>query len=246
MAIVKSINENVMFLTITNPEKLNSLEPEDWKDMTTYLQDYEMGDERFLVIRGEGDNFSTGAQLSTDTVSLMSDVTEMAKTLWSLNKPVIAVVDGLIVGAATNLALMCDFIICSHETKFIEIFSKRGLIIDFGGGWLLPKLVGFQNTNRLALLAESINSEKLVDLGLVYKSVPRSELDSELGTLIEELNSVSYNSICQIKKLIRVGMETSMTEFLDLEHDLQLETFEHPDGIEGAMSFLEKRKPDFK
>ena len=246
MAIVKSINENVMFLTITNPEKLNSLEPEDWKDMTTYLQDYEMGDERFLVIRGEGDNFSTGAQLSTDTVSLMSDVTEMAKTLWSLNKPVIAVVDGLIVGAATNLALMCDFIICSHETKFIEIFSKRGLIIDFGGGWLLPKLVGFQNTNRLALLAESINSEKLVDLGLVYKSVPRSELDSELGTLIGELDSVSYNSICQIKKLIRAGMETSMNEFLDLEHDLQLKTFEHPDGIEGAMSFLEKRKPDFK
>ncbi len=246
MAIVKSINENVMYLTITNPEKLNSLEPEDWKEMTKYLKEYEIGDERFLVIRGDGDNFSTGAQLSTDTVSLMSDVTEMAKALWDLNKPVIAVVDGLIVGAATNLALMCDFIICSNETKFIEIFSKRGLIIDFGGGWLLPKLVGFQNANRLALLAESINSEKLLDLGLVYKSVERSELDSELSTLIENLNSVSYNSICKIKKLIRAGMEIPMNEFLDLEHDLQLEAFEHPDGIEGAMSFLEKRKPDFK
>jgi len=246
MAIVKSINENVMYLTITNPEKLNSLEPEDWKEMTKYLKEYEIGDERFLVIRGDGDNFSTGAQLSTDTVSLMSDVTEMAKALWDLNKPVIAIVDGLIVGAATNLALMCDFIICSNETKFIEIFSKRGLIIDFGGGWLLPKLVGFQNANRLALLAESINSEKLLDLGLVYKSVERSELDSELSTLIENLNSVSYNSICKIKKLIRAGMEIPMNEFLDLEHDLQLEAFEHPDGIEGAISFLEKRKPDFK
>ena len=133
MAIVKSINKNVMYLTITNPEKLNSLEPEDWKEMTSYLKEYELGNERFLVIRGDGDNFSTGAQLSTDTVSLMSDVTSMAKSLWALSKPVIAVVDGLIVGAATNLALMCDFIICSNETKFIEIFSKRGLIIDFGG-----------------------------------------------------------------------------------------------------------------
>ena len=246
MAIVKSINKNVMYLTITNPEKLNSLEPEDWKEMTSYLKEYELGNERFLVIRGDGDNFSTGAQLSTDTVSLMSDVTSMAKSLWALSKPVIAVVDGLIVGAATNLALMCDFIICSNETKFIEIFSKRGLIIDFGGGWLLPKLIGFQNTNRLALLAESISSEKLLELGLVYKSVDRSELDSALNLLIEDLSSVSYNSICQIKKLIRAGMETSMNDFLDLEHDLQLETFEHPDGIEGAMSFLEKRKPDFK
>jgi 2-(1,2-epoxy-1,2-dihydrophenyl)acetyl-CoA isomerase len=141
---------------------------------------------------------------------------------------------------------MCDFIICSNETKFIEIFSKRGLIIDFGGGWILPKLVGFQNTNRLALLAESVNSEKLLELGLVYKSVDRTELDSAVKTLIEDLNSVSYNSICQIKKLIRIGMEIPMNDFLDLEHDLQLETFEHPDGLEGAMSFLEKRKPDFK
>ena len=246
MAIVKSIKENVMHLTITNPEKLNSLEPEDWKQMTSYLKEYELGDERFLVIRGDGDNFSTGAQLSTDTVSLMSDVTNMAKALWALSKPVIAVVDGLIVGAATNMALMCDFIICSNETKFIEIFSKRGLIIDFGGGWILPKLVGFQNTNRLALLAESVNSEKLLELGLVYKSVDRTELDSAVKTLIEDLNSVSYNSICQIKKLIRTGMEIPMNDFLDLEHDLQLETFEHPDGLEGAMSFLEKRKPDFK
>ena len=246
MAIVKSIKKNVVYLTITNPEKLNSLEPEDWGVMTSHLKDYESGNERFLVIRGDGDNFSTGAQLSTDTVSLMSDVTNMAKTLWSLTKPVIALVDGLIVGAATNLALMCDFIICSNETKFIEIFAKRGLVIDFGGGWLLPRLVGLNNTNRLALLAGSIDSKQLVELGLVYKSVEKSDIDVELNNLIKDLNAVSYNSICQMKKMIRAGLEMSMNDYLDLENNVQLKTFEHPDGIEGAMSFLEKRKPDFK
>ena len=246
MAIVKSIKENVVYLTITNPEKLNSLEPEDWGVMTSQLKEYESGNERFLVIRGDGDNFSTGAQLSTDTVSLMSDVTNMAKTLWSLSKPVIALVDGLIVGAATNLALMCDFIICSNETKFIEIFAKRGLVIDFGGGWLLPRLVGLKNTNRLALLADSIDSKQLVELGLVYKSVEKSDVDVELNNLIKELNAVSYNSICQMKKMIRAGLEMSMDDYLDLENNVQLKAFEHPDGIEGAMSFLQKRKPDFK
>ena len=245
-AIVKSIVEKVMYLTMDNKEKLNSLEPADWNIMTSYLKEYEIGEEKFLVIRGSGDNFSTGAQLSQDTVSLMTDLTVLAKTLWNLNKPVIAVVDGLMVGAAANLALMCDFIICSEETKFIEIFAKRGLVIDFGGGWLLPKLVGFQNTNKLALLSETINSKELLDLGLVYKSVKRTDLNNELETLLNGLSFVSYNSICEMKKMIRKGMEMTMNEYLDLEQDVQLKTFEHPDAIEGAMSFLEKRKPDFK
>lgn len=246
MAIVKSIVEKVMYITIDNKEKLNSLEPADWNIMTSYLKEYEIGEERFLVIRGSGDNFSTGAQLSQDTVALVEDLSVLAKTLWHLSKPVIAVVDGLIVGAAANLALMCDFIICSDETKFIEIFSKRGLVIDFGGGWLLPKLVGFQNANKLSLLSETIHSQELLDLGLVYKSVKRTELNNELETLLNSLSSVSYNSICEMKKMIRNGMEMTMNEYLDLEHGVQLKTFEHPDAIEGTMSFLEKRKPDFK
>ena len=246
MAIVKSTEENVLYLTFSNPEKLNSLEPEDWKTMTEYLLKFESGKERFLVIRGEGQNYSTGAQLSQDTVSLMSDVTTMAKTLWNITKPVISVVDGLIVGASANLALMSDFIICSKEAKFIEIFAKRGLVIDFGGGWLLPRLIGFQNANKLALLADSINSKELIDLGLVYKCVDRGNLDSELDILLGSLQEVSYNSICEIKAMMRKSLQMDMDNYLDLEHDIQLRTFEHPDGIEGAMSFLEKRKPDFK
>ena len=120
------------------------------------------------------------------------------------------------------------------------------MVIDFGGGWLLPKLVGFQNANKLSLLSETIHSQELLDLGLVYKSVKRTELNNELETLLNSLSSVSYNSICEMKKMIRNGMEMTMNEYLDLEHGVQLKTFEHPDAIEGTMSFLEKRKPDFK
>ena len=246
MAIVKSIDKKVIYLTLQNPDKLNALEPEDWNLMSSYLNEYELGEERFLVIRGSGNNFSTGAQLSIDTVDSMTDLSTLAKNLWNLNKPVIAVVDGVIAGAAANLALMCDFIICSEDTKFVEIFAKRGLVIDFGGGWLLPKLVGFQNTNKLALLAETINSKELLDLGLVYKSVKRTDLNDELETLLNRLNSVSYNVICEMKMMIRNGMEMTMNDYLDLERDVQLKTFEHSDSIEGAMSFIEKREPDFK
>jgi len=246
MAIVKSSENKVLTLTFSNPEKLNSLEPEDWSFVTSALDEFEEGEDRFLVIKGEGNNFSTGAQLSDDTVSLMADVTHMAKKLWNLSKPSIAVVDGLIVGAATNIALMCDFIVCSNETKFIEIFSKRGLVIDFGGGWLLPRIVGLHNTNKLALLAETLSSQDLFDLGLVYKCVERKSLDKETKQLLEDLNSVSYNSICEMKKMIKKSFDMKMNDYLDLEHDTQMNTFNHPDGIEGAMSFLEKRKPDFK
>ena len=141
---------------------------------------------------------------------------------------------------------MCDFIVCSNETKFIEIFSKRGLVIDFGGGWLLPRIVGLHNTNKLALLAETLSSQDLFDLGLVYKCVERKSLDKETKQLLEDLNSVSYNSICEMKKMIKKSFDMKMNDYLDLEHDTQMNTFNHPDGIEGAMSFLEKRKPDFK
>ena len=85
----------------------------------------------------------------------------------------------------------------------------------------------------------------MFNLGLVYKCVDKNDLDSELELLLNDLQKVSFNSICQMKTMMKKGLEMGMDDYLDLEHDIQLKTFEHPDGIEGAMSFLEKRKPDF-
>jgi enoyl-CoA hydratase/carnithine racemase len=111
-----------------------------------------------VVLTGAGGDFCAGADLSTGLagehpLDRMRRINEVAMLLHELSVPSVALVDGAAVGAGWNLALGCDLVVATPQARFSQIFAKRGLSLDFGGAWLLPKLVGLQQAKRLALLA---------------------------------------------------------------------------------------------
>ena len=120
----------------------------------------------------------------------MEDVNLAAKALWNCKKPVIAVIDGVCAGAGANMILLSDFIIATPSTRFIEVFARRGLVVDFGGSWTLPRIIGLQKAKELMMTTKEINGEILNELGILYKLTEKDNLSHESENLINKSTMV--------------------------------------------------------
>ena len=157
--------DGVRTLTLNRPRRKNAINPELWIALRDALnaagRDRSV---RAMVITGSGGSFCSGADISvSDDVhpkNKLQRLTDVALALHELPIPTVAKVAGVAVGAGWNLALGCDLVVATPESTFCQIFSKRGLSIDLGGSWLLPKLVGLQQAKRLTLLAEPSTPQK--------------------------------------------------------------------------------------
>ena len=224
----------------------SSISADDWKELKEKIKEFEKSETKYLVLNRVNDNFSSGAQLAENLNASMEDVSEASKILWECKKPVIAVVDGVCAGAASNMILLSDFIIATPETRFIEVFARRGLVVDFSGSWILPRIIGVQKAKELMMTASEINGSILNDYGVLYKLVEKSDLDSELDNLVGLLDKQSFISICMIKDQIRKGLNTNFDESLSNETNNQNSRFVHSDVMEGMSAFIEKRQPEYK
>ena len=169
--------DGVRTLTLNRPHRKNAINPELWIALRDALN--AAGRDRgvrALVITGAGGSFCSGADISVPEdihpKYKLQRLTDVALALHELPIPTVAKVTGVAVGAGWNLALGCDLVVATPESTFSQIFSKRGLSIDLGGSWLLPKLVGLQQAKRLTLLAETIDAAEAHALNLVTWVVP--------------------------------------------------------------------------
>ena len=144
------------------------------------------------------------------------------------------------------MMLLSDFIIATPETRFIEVFVRRGLVVDFGGSWVLPRIIGIQKAKSLMMTSNEISGTELNNLGVLHKLCSLEEMDKEFESLIESLNKQSFISICMIKQQIREGLDKTFSESLDLETENQNKRFLHSDAAEGMSAFLDKRPPVYK
>jgi 2-(1,2-epoxy-1,2-dihydrophenyl)acetyl-CoA isomerase len=157
----------------------------------------------------------------------------------------VARVDGVAVGAGWNLALGCDLVVATPESRFSQIFARRGLSVDCGGTWLLPRLVGLQQAKRLALLAEIIGAEEAHALGLVTWVVPAAEIDAFVAGLAARLVAGPPVALAQSKALLNENTDRTMREALAAEARAQAVNFAGADVPEGYAAFAEKRAPNF-
>lgn len=246
--------DSVRTITIARPEQRNSIPPDGWPDLADAFEDFEASAARVLVLRGKGGDFSAGADLGdemevrgvVESKRRMKLVGKAALTLHRLSKPTIAVVDGVAVGAGMNMALGCDVVIASTRARFSEIFVQRGLTLDFGGSWLLPRVVGMQAAKDLALSGRIVDAAEAFRLGLCLDVVEPEVLEDRVAEQVNRFLSGAPVGQMFAKQGLNHAWDVSFPDALDWEGQSQAICFTTSDVVEGVLSFKQKRPPDFQ
>lgn len=211
-------------------------------------------DVRCIVLTGSGKAFCAGGDLGhlselDDPIAFRKfivDVGRLALTIMNMEKPVIAMVNGVAAGAGFNLALACDIVICAQSARFIQSFSKVGLIPDCGGLFLLPRIIGLHKAKELMFTADLIDAVTASSLGFVNHVVEDAKLKEEVYNLAHKLAQSAPIALAFTKKIINRSFDLDVETILEREADLQTVCMETQDYKEGVAAFKEKRQPIFK
>lgn len=237
-------------ITLSRPEVMNAMS----RDMIFGLREaiQEIGSDgqiRVLVLKGAGDHFCSGADLtlfaantrSDEWIIAMKEVGHIIKNLRSIPQPVISAVKGVAVGGGVNLALAADFVVAAENARLCEIFINIGAIMDYGGNYFLPRLVGLARARELAMLGEEIDGKTAADMGLIFRAVPESELNREVEDLAGKLAQKPPLAMRLIKEGLEKSVERSLEEVLDWEAAHQSIALQTPEHKEIVKLFLEAK-----
>lgn len=248
----------VAWVVLDRPERLNAFDGALGAEIAPALREAAVDEEvRVLVLTGAGRAFCAGADVNylRELVerrdeeafgALVDTGREILQEIRGIPKPVIAAVNGPAAGGGANLALACDLRIASKDAAIGQVFIRIGLHPDYGGTFLLPRLVGTARALELMWSGRMVHAEEALALGLFDRVVPGADLEAEVTRLAEELASAAPLAVGQIKASVYAGAAATLPEALGLELRNQLALFLEPDTAEGLQAFLEKRPPVYR
>ena len=244
----------VRWITINRPERHNALDRQTIVTLRDMVVESGKDDEtRVVVLTGAGNAFSSGADLRAARESPApegEDLLEVGfnaaiRAVWNLPKPVIAAVGGAAAGFGCSLALATDVRLASTAARFSLIFVKRGLTVDGGASYFLPRLAGLRGM-EMALTGEIIAAEEALRLGLVNRVIPATEFRSQVADYAERLARNAPLALAAIKESMHHALGSSLDAVLTHEMDVQRRLSRTEDVKEGIAAFLEKREPVYK
>jgi 2-(1,2-epoxy-1,2-dihydrophenyl)acetyl-CoA isomerase len=210
-----------------------------------------------VVITGSGGSFCSGADLRASRSTGERRTGDVARTIASgaqrliaavmdCEKPVIAAVDGVAAGIGAHLALACDLVIATENSRFIEVFVRRGLVPDGGGAYLLVRLVGPHKAKELAFFGGDVHAKDALEMGLINCVVPAGQLEMTVNGWAAKLASGPTRTIALTKKLINDAHDIDRATAFLQEAWAQEQNMSTDDAREGVRSFVERREPEFK
>jgi 2-(1,2-epoxy-1,2-dihydrophenyl)acetyl-CoA isomerase len=245
--------DGVVTVTFDRPQKKNAVNDVMWRELAEVAASLVGSSEaRCVVLTGAGGDFCSGADLSAAPASSEHQLTAMRRinaviqAFHELPQPTIAKVDGVAAGVGMNIALGCDLVVASDRSRFSEIFARRGLSLDGGGSWLLPRLVGLHRAKELALFADIISAEEALRLGVINRVVPVDELDKVVGEWAARLAAGPPIALAMTKRMLNRSFEQSFEQALDDEARSQTINFGTRDTVEAISAFVQKRPPSFE
>lgn len=248
----------VLTLTLNRPDCLNAFnDPMSFELQDALKQADKDAKVRCIILTGAGRGFSAGQDLQSRSISSQNGGTPhlgesirkryspIINKLRSMEKPVIAMVNGVAAGAGASIALACDMRIASEKATFLQAFIKVGLIPDSGACWLLPRLVGMGKALEWAMTGEKIDAQTALSAGLVNRVVPEDRLLEETQTLARQLAAGPTRALGLIKRAMNRALNTDLETYLEYEADLQEIAGRTQDFKEGVSAFVEKRPAQF-
>ena len=253
--ITISTENNVRVITLNRPDVFNSFN----RQMSLELQqqlDHAAADEgvRCIVLTGAGKAFCAGQDLKEVTTPelnpgfraiLEEHYNPIIQRIRTIEKPIVAAVNGVAAGAGANIALACDIVLASETAAFIQAFSKIGLVPDSGGTFFLPRLIGFQRAMALCMLGDKVSATEAQQMGMIYKVWAADVFSAEVSKMAETLAQMPTKALGLTKRLMNKSLTHDLNEQLQMEGVLQIEAAQTNDYGEGVTAFVEKRKPLF-
>jgi enoyl-CoA hydratase/carnithine racemase len=245
----------IVTITLNRPAKKNAANAQMWNELLETFRDIaSSGDDRVVVLTGAGGEFCAGADLTgggtggpdQHQLAQMRHISDVALALHRLPMPTIAKVRGVAVGAGCNMAIGCDLVVASDNARFSEIFARRGLSIDFGGSWVLPRVVGMHRAKELALFADIIDAAEAERIGLVNRVVADAEIDDFVDAWAARLAAGPPIALAMTKRMLDNSMAVTLEQALDDEGVAQSLNFSTADTMEALRAFVEKREPKFE
>ncbi len=249
--------DGVVTVTMNRPERKNAANGTMWRELLATFDDVATDrNDRVMVLTGAGDAFCSGADLSNAAgvagrpgdpyLVQMRALGDVALRLHRLPKPTIAKVGGVAAGAGMSMALGCDLVVASDTARFSQIFSKRGLSVDFGASWLLPRFIGLHRAKELTYFADIIDASRAAEFGLVNRVVPADELDGFVDGWARRLAAGPTLALSMTKTMLNNSFNLSMEQALEEESRSQAVNFATADTAEAMAAFMQKRDPLFE
>lgn len=257
--IAAATADGVYTITLNRPDAMNAYSEAMAKELQAALKVAQRDDEiRCLVLTGAGRAFSAGQDLQEIKACYNGDAppldfgkhlrkqyTPLITKLMTLEKPIIAAVNGIAAGAGASFAFACDLRVAAENAAFLMAFVNIGLIPDSGATQTLIRHLGYGRAAELCMLGEKLSAEDALKWGLVNRVVPAEKLQEETHALAKKLASMPTRAIGLTKRALNHAYRATLDEQLEYEAFLQGTAGQTGDHIEGVKAFLEKRKPTF-
>lgn len=247
------IGDGIGRMTLNRPDFLNAINEKMTAEMQTALKELSADRSvRCVAVTGNGKAFSSGQdvkeipQAKSFADSLRRRYNPIIRLITGMEKPAIALVNGIASGAGMSLALSCDFRIMSSTAKLVQSFVRIGLVPDSGSSYFLPRLVGYAKAFELAALGEEISADEALRLGIVNRVFSDSKFANESEKILVRFSNGPTKAYSTMKKMLKHSAVYSLEQTLEYEAYMQEIAGRTEDAREATKAFVEKRAPAFK
>tara|TARA_B100000886_G_scaffold307892_1_gene241202 strand:- start:69 stop:845 length:777 start_codon:yes stop_codon:yes gene_type:complete len=251
--IIVEIEDHIALITLNRPDALNALNDQLLSELVDALENAQSNDKvRCIVLTGSEKAFAAGADISMmrhkSFVEVFSEdfFTDATDKIIAIRKPIIAAVSGYALGGGCELAMMCDFIICSDSAKFGQPEINLGVSPGLGGTQRLTRFIGKSKAMDMNLTGRFMEAEEAEKCGLVSRVVPSKNLMAEAMAAAAKISEKSMITVMAVKEMVNRSYETTLREGLLFERRLFHSLFATEDQKEGMAAFMEKREAQFR